>query len=93
MVNDEINAVVSNSKLSISSSKIILDIMKRFFILIIDNKYARSIFIFQSLLGTLVCSLNIFCYSFHLGVKNLDDNDKTNKSKAKVRIRLKDKIN
>lgn len=41
MVKDKINTIVNNLKLSISSSKISLDIIKRFSILIIDNKYTN----------------------------------------------------
>ena len=42
MVKHEMSTVVSNPKLSISSSKISLDIMKGFPILTIDNEHARS---------------------------------------------------
>ena len=43
MVKDEINAVVSNLKLSMSSSKISLDVMKRFSMSIIDDEHARNV--------------------------------------------------
>lgn len=43
MIKDKINIVVSNSKLSIFGFKINLNIIKRFFILTIDNKYNKNI--------------------------------------------------
>ena len=42
MVKYKISTVISNPKLSMSSSKICLDIMEGFPILTIDNKHARS---------------------------------------------------
>lgn len=43
MIKDKIDTIVSNPKLSMSSSKISLDVMKEFSILTIDNIYAKNI--------------------------------------------------
>lgn len=42
MVKDEMSAIISNPKLSIFSSKISPDIIERFSMLTIDNKYAKN---------------------------------------------------
>lgn len=43
MVKDKMSAIVSNSKLNIFSSKINPDIIEGYSMLIIDNKYAKSV--------------------------------------------------
>ena len=93
MVKNEISAVISNLKLSISSSKISPDAMEGFFMLTINNKYARSAPILQSLLRALTGSIGIPSHFFHLEVENLDANNKSNESEAKTRIELKDEMN
>lgn len=65
MVKDEINVVVNNLKLSIFNSRISLSIIERFSILIIDNKYAKSIFILQSSLTVSVGNIDIFSHFFY----------------------------
>lgn len=43
MIKDKISIVVRNPKLSISSSKISLKIIERYFILIIDNIHIKNV--------------------------------------------------
>ena len=43
MVKNEMSAIISNPKLSMSSSKISLDAMEGFSMSTIDNKYTRSV--------------------------------------------------
>lgn len=93
MVKDEMTAVVSNPKLSMSSHKISLNIIERFFILMIDNKHARNMPILQSILRVSAGSINILCYSYCSRVENPDANNKRDESKVEIEIELEDKIN
>ena len=63
IVKDKMNTVVSNPKLSMSSSKISSDIMEGFFILTIDNEYARNTSILQYILRVLAGSIGVSSYS------------------------------
>ena len=65
MVKDEISTVISNPKLSMSSSKISLDAMEEFSMSTIDNKYAKSIPILWFILRALAGSLDVPSHSFH----------------------------
>ena len=66
--------------------------MKEFFILTINNKYARNISILQSFFRALANSIGISYHFFYLEVKNLNSNCKNNKSEAEIEIKLKDKM-
>lgn len=63
MIKDEMSTIVNNPKLRISSSKINPDVMKRFFILTINNKYARNVLILQFLLKVSAGSISISNHS------------------------------
>lgn len=93
MVKDEINAVISNSKLSMANFKISPDAIERLSILIIDNKHAKNRLILQSLLRVLAGNISISSYSSYWSVENLDGNIISNKSKTEEKIKLEDKIN
>lgn len=45
------------------------------------------------MLKTLASSIDIHSHSFHLGFENWDNNNKSDKSEVKQKIKLKDKIN
>lgn len=62
MIKDKISTVISKPKLSISSSKMSLNAIKRFSILTIDNKYIKNTHIIQFLLRTLVNNEGILNY-------------------------------
>lgn len=64
IVKDKMSIVVNNSKLNIFNSKISPNIMKRFFILIIDNKYAKSALILQFLFKISTNNIDIFSHFF-----------------------------
>lgn len=88
------SAVINNLKLSISSSKISPDIIEGFFILIINNKHTKSILsILQFLLGASATSINIPNYSSYQRINNLNTNNKSDKNKIEIEIKLEDKIN
>lgn len=93
MVKDAMSIIVNNPKLSMSSSKISLDIMEGFFILTIDNEYAKSALILQSLLKASADSIGISCYSSCWRVKNLNSNIESDKSELEVSIKLEDEMN
>lgn len=93
MVKDKISVVVSNLKLSISSSKISPNIMKEFSMPTIDNKYARNVSILQSLLKVSIGSISISNHSFCWKIENFDTHNESNKSEIKTRIKLKNKMN
>ena len=65
IVKDEMSTVISNPKLSISSSKISPDAIEGFFMLTIDNKHARSALILQSILTVSTSSIGISSHSFY----------------------------
>lgn len=87
------STIVSNPKLSMSSSKISLDIIERFFILTIDNKHARSAPILQSILRTSVNSIDVPSHSFCQEIENPDINNKNDESEIETRIEFEDEIN
>lgn len=93
MVKNEISTIVSNSKLSIVSSKISPDKIEGFYILTIDNKHAKSVPIPQFSLRALVSNIGISSHFFCWGVKNIDNNNVSDKSEAVKGIELEDKIN
>lgn len=43
MVKDEMSTIVNNPKLSMTSFKITLDVIERFSILTINNKYVKNV--------------------------------------------------
>lgn len=92
MVKNKMTAVVSNSKLIISSSKISPNVIERFFILTINNKYTRSALILQFILRALAGSIGVSGI-FYQGVKKPDANNKSNESETEIEIKLEDKIN
>ena len=63
MVKDEMSAVISNPKLSMSSSKISPNAIEGFSILTIDNKYAKSAPILQSIVRASATSIDISSHS------------------------------
>ena len=63
IVKDKMSAVISNLKLSISSSKISLDIMEGFSMSTIDNKYTRSTPNLQPILRASAGSISIPSHS------------------------------
>lgn len=65
MIKNKISIIVSNLKPSIASFKIYLGIIKRFSILIIDNKYIRNAFILQFLLKVSTCNISISHHFFY----------------------------
>lgn len=67
--------------------------MKRFFISTINNKHARSMLILQFIIKALADSINISSHFSCWGMKNLDINNKNNKSEVETRIELQNKIN
>lgn len=69
MIKDKMNTVISNWKFNIADFKISPNVIKRFFILIIDNKYIKNTDILQFLLGILADNINILNYFFLLGGK------------------------
>lgn len=86
------SAVVSNLKLSITNFKISPDAIKRFSVLIIDNKNTKNSPILQYLLRALANSIDILSHYFCWKVKNFDGNNISNKNEAKEEIELKKKI-
>lgn len=93
MIKDEMSAVVSNPKLRMSSSKISPDVIERFSILTIENEYARSVLILQSIFKASASNIGIPNNFFCLELENSDTNNKNNENEAKTRIELEDKIN
>lgn len=93
MIKDKISVIISNLKFNIAYSKISLNAIKRFFILIIDNKYIKNRPILQFLLRVLAGSIDISSYFFYWKVKNSDDNNKSNKSEIEEKIKFKNKMN
>ncbi len=65
IIKDKMSTIVSNPKLSISSSKISLDTMEGFSMSTIDNKHARSAPILRSILGALAGSIGVSSHSCH----------------------------
>lgn len=94
IVKDEISVVVSNLKLSVSSSKISPNVIEGFSILTIDNKHIKSAPILQSLLRALAHSIDILSHSFCWGIENLDGNIESDKNEVEeARIELEDEMN
>lgn len=65
MVRNEMSAIVSNPKLSMSGSKISLDGIEEFSILTIDNKHTKSASILQSLLRVSAGSIDVSSHFFY----------------------------
>lgn len=86
------SVVVSNLKLSVSSSKISLNIMKRFSISIIDNKHIKNMSILRFLLGLLAGSIVVHSHFSCWKIENCDINNESNKNKTETRLKIKDKI-
>ena len=77
-----------------SNSKISLDVIERFSILIIDNKHVKSALILQFLLRALAGSIDLPSHSFYWEVKNPDGNIESDKSETEeIRIELENEIN
>lgn len=93
MVKKDINRVVSNPKFSIVNSKISLNIIARFLILIINNKYSKNAPILQFLLNVSTGSKGISCYFFCWKIENLNGSYKSDKNKIEEENKLEDKIN
>ena len=93
IVKDEMSVVISNQKLSMSSSKISPNAIEGFSMSTIDNKHARSTHILQSILRALSGSINVLSHFFCWEVENLDVNNESNESKAETKIELEDEIN
>lgn len=70
MVKDEMSAVISNPKLSMASSTISPDTIEGFFMLTIDNKYAKSAPIIRFLLRTSAGSIGVTNHFFAGGKKS-----------------------
>lgn len=64
MIKNEISLVVSNTKFNMTSFKISWDTIEGFFLLIIDNKYAKNISILWFLFRVLANSKNVSSHSF-----------------------------
>lgn len=64
IIKDKISAIVSNWKCSIANFKICPDTIQDIFILIIDNKYIKSVLILQFLFTTLIESINVCSHLF-----------------------------
>lgn len=93
MVKDEICPVVSNLKLNIASFKINSNVIEEFFMLTIDNKYAKNALILQFLLGALASSIAVPGHFFYWRVENPNSNNVSNKNKVEKEIKLEDKMN
>ncbi len=87
------SAVICNLKLSISSFKISLDVIERFFILTIDNKYTKNVPILQFILRASAGSIGFPSYFFRQKIENLDANNNRNENEAEIRIELEDEMN
>ena len=92
MVKDEMSAVISNPKLSMSSSKISPDAMEGFSMSTIDNKHARSAPILRSILRASAGSIGVPSHSSRWGVENPDANN-DDESEAETGIELEDEMN
>lgn len=78
MIKNKINIIINHLKLSMSSSMISPAIMKKYFILIINNKYVRSMPILRSLYKILANNIGILNQFFYQEIKNLNANNKNN---------------
>lgn len=93
MIKDKMSPIISNSKLSMASSKICLDVIEGFSKLTIDNKYTKSVFILQFLLKASTSNIGAFNYFFCWRDENPDGNNVSNKSKTEEKIKHGNKIN
>lgn len=93
MVKNKMSAVVSNLKVSMFSSKISPDVVEKSSILIINNKYIKSVPILQFLLRVLANNIGISSLFSCWKMKNPDANNKNDKNKAEIAIELEDEIN
>ena len=87
------STIISNPKLSTSSSKISPDARKRFSMSTINNKHVRSAPILRSILKISASNIGILSYSSCWRVKNPDANNESNKNIAEIGIKLEDEMN
>lgn len=62
IIKDKRNVAINNSKFNISTFKISLYTMEKFFILIINNKYTKNALILKFLLRILLNIIDVFSY-------------------------------
>lgn len=93
MTKNKMSAVVSNLKVNMFSSKISPDVVEKSSILIINNKFIKSVPILQFLLRVLTNSISISSLFSYYKMKNPDANNKSGKNKAEIIIKLEDEIN
>lgn len=86
MIKVKISIIISNLKLNIANFKINLNIMKRFLILTINNKYAKNMLILYLLFKVSANSIDIFRYFFYQKIEILNNNNKNNKKKSNLKI-------